>query len=72
MINLHERMLPTSAGAEPATSWSPIGRRIQLSHRGRQGTVSERLGNEANVIEALHSTSLCLDDLLNIDNILNK
>ena len=43
MINLHERMLPTSAGGgggggggvEPATSWSPVGRRIQLSHRGR-------------------------------------
>ena len=34
MINLHERMLPTSAGVEPATSWSPVGRRIQLSHRG--------------------------------------
>ena len=26
MINLHERMLPTSAGVEPATSWSPVGR----------------------------------------------
>ena len=36
MINLHERMLPTSAGVEPATSWSPVERRIQLSHRGRQ------------------------------------
>ena len=35
MINLHERMLPTSAGVEPATSWSPVGRRIQLSHWGR-------------------------------------
>ena len=35
MINLHERMLPTSAGVEPATSWSPVRRRIQLSHRGR-------------------------------------
>ena len=35
MINLHERMLPTSAGVEPATSWSPVGRRIQLSHRDR-------------------------------------
>ena len=23
MINLHERMLPTSAGFEPVTSWSP-------------------------------------------------
>ena len=28
-------MLPTSAGVEPTTSWSPVGRRIQLSHRGR-------------------------------------
>ena len=36
MINLHERMLPTSAGVEPATSLSPVGRRIQLSHRGRK------------------------------------
>ena len=35
MINLHERMLPTSARVEPATSWSPVGQRIQLSHRGR-------------------------------------
>ena len=35
MINLHVRMLPTSAGTEPATSLSPIGRRIQLIHRGR-------------------------------------
>ena len=34
MINLHERMLPTSAGVEPATSCSPVGRRIQLSHHG--------------------------------------
>ena len=33
MINLHERMLSTSAGVEPTTSWSPVGRRIQLSHR---------------------------------------
>ena len=35
MINLHERMLPSSAGVEPATSWSPVGRRIQLSHQGQ-------------------------------------
>ena len=35
MINLYERMLPTSAGAEPATSWSPVWGRIQLSHQGR-------------------------------------
>ena len=25
-INLHERMLPTSAGVEPVTSWSQVGR----------------------------------------------
>ena len=35
IISLHERMLPTSAGVEPATFWSPVGRRIQLSHQGR-------------------------------------
>ena len=28
-------MLPTSAGVEPAISWSPVGQHIQLSHRGR-------------------------------------
>ena len=28
-----ERILSTSAGVEPATSWSPVG--LQLSHRGR-------------------------------------
>ena len=28
-------MFPTSVGVEPATSWSPVGRCIQLSHRGR-------------------------------------
>ena len=26
MINLHESLLPCSAGVEPATSWSPVGR----------------------------------------------
>ena len=26
MINLHERMLLTSVGVKPATSWSPVGR----------------------------------------------
>ena len=28
-------MLPISAGVEPATSWSPVRRRIQLSNRDR-------------------------------------
>ena len=44
-INLHERMLPTSAGVEPATSWSPVGRRIQRSHRGRPTIRSGQFSN---------------------------
>ena len=31
MINLRERMLPTSAGVEPETSWSPVGRASNCS-----------------------------------------
>ena len=34
--SVYERMLPTSAGVEPASSWSPVRQRIQLSHRGQQ------------------------------------
>ena len=34
MINLHERMLSTSAGVEPATSWSPVGWRWRSGNRG--------------------------------------
>ena len=34
-------MLPTSAVFEPVTSWSPVERRIQMSHRGRQIKVKE-------------------------------
>ena len=49
MINLHERMLPTSAGVEPATSWSPVGRRIQLSHRGRR-----KLGVKVWIMRLVH------------------
>ena len=30
MINLHQRMLPISAGVEPETSKSPVRRRIQM------------------------------------------
>ena len=41
-------MLPTSAGVEPATSWSPVGRRIQLSH-----TKNIRLSSAAVVADAL-------------------
>ena len=30
MINFHERMLPTSAGVEPATSWSQMQRIVEV------------------------------------------
>ena len=33
MISLHERMLLTSAGVEPATSWSPVGRAFNWATR---------------------------------------
>ena len=46
MVNLHERMLPTSAGVEPATFWSPVGRHIQLSHKGRQRSERQFEGND--------------------------
>ena len=46
VINLRERMLPTSAGIEPATSWSPDGRRIQLSHRGWQALPVFKMKNK--------------------------
>ena len=40
MINLHERMLPTSAGVQPATSWSPVGRASNCATRpARHGEV---------------------------------
>ena len=44
MINFQERMLPTMVGIEPTTSWSPVGRRIQLSHRGHLSQVSGQIG----------------------------
>ena len=50
MINLHEhdeRMLPISAGVEPATSWSPVGRRIRATEAGPNAS-----------LPALSSTSL--------------
>ena len=62
MINLHERMLPTSAGVEPGTSWSPVGRRIQLSHRGRLGTAQMMIFSLVVMIglEKCCITSACL------------
>ena len=38
-------MLPTSAGVEPVTSWSPVGRRIQLSPRSRSQVIPETFLN---------------------------
>ena len=63
MINLHERMLPTSAGVEPATSWSPVVRRIQLSHRGRPRLVIGEIGD---LCRATDSNNLlkCTETLL--------
>ena len=45
-------MLPTSAGAEPATSWSPVGWRIQLSHRGWLSIVYIRLENHYRLLDS--------------------
>ena len=66
MINLHERMLPTSAGDEPATSWSPVGRRIQLSHRGLYGLCTVSLG----IFGRLCSVTMVLPGLLCYDLLL--
>ena len=46
MINLHERMLPPSAGVEPATSWSPVGWCIQLSHQSYSNVHSTESGHK--------------------------
>ena len=43
-------MLPTSAGVEHATSWSPVGRHIQLSHRGRRTRWCKREHVESNAL----------------------
>ena len=57
MINLHKRMLLTSAGVEPVTSWSPVRQRIQLSHRGRRVCVVIR-SNTVSVPSTLTFTTL--------------
>ena len=59
MINLHERMLPTSAGVEPATSWSPVGRRIQLSHRGRLLSILVIVSTKFYISQSPHRTTWC-------------
>ena len=57
MVNLHERMLPTSAGVEPATSRSPVRRRIQLSHRGRPQWVGLLPGQISNLVSVVGSST---------------
>ena len=54
MINLHERMLPTSAGVEPATSWSPVRQRIQLSHRDGMVVATEEVAKNLLELFATH------------------
>ena len=44
MINLYEIMLPTSAGVEPATYWSPVGRRILLRNGMGKSIFMNRAG----------------------------
>ena len=63
-------MLPTSAGIEPATSWSPVGRRIQLSHRGRhEFGKSHVYWKRDNVMIRLHGCTGWSGPLLYIYNI---
>ena len=52
MINLHERMLLTSAGVEPATSWFPVGWRIRLETR--RSRVHPRRGRQHSFVEVDH------------------
>ena len=58
MINLHERILPTSAGVEPVTSWSPVRWRIQLSYRGRHSWVENVRNNAIPVLSEFEIVSL--------------
>ena len=70
MINLRERMLPTSAGVEPATSWSPVGRRIQPSHRGRLSAMfykEDKFGEF--LFGILHTNPLLKNGLLDTERI---
>ena len=43
MIYLHERMLQTSAGIEPATFWSSVGRRSNWATKA--GNISKERGD---------------------------
>ena len=57
-------MLPTLAGVEPATSWSPAGRRIQLSHQaGRKGLNSwfTSINNMLKLLNISVTTEMLID-----------
>ena len=72
MINLHERMLLTSAGVDPATSWSPVGRRIQLSHWGRPPCVLKWSNNLPFLIKLTEAILLISDWLYILTDIYFK
>ena len=57
MINLHERMLPTLAGVEPATSWTPVGWRIQPT--GDQEVVGSTPAEVGNILSCRLIMKLC-------------
>ena len=55
MINLHERMLPTSAGVEPATSWSPtVPPRSALSMCTTNHLSGEKCANQEFVVHHMY------------------
>ena len=58
-------MLPTSAGVEPATSWSPVRRRIQLSHRGR---LLQGVSNQLKRLFFIHSEGLYITELEHLES----
>ena len=73
MINLHERMLPTSAGVEPATSWSPVGRASNCATEGgysisineETDSISLKLPSRSSFCQCLYiNTTVCLNEYL--------
>ena len=61
MINLHKRMLPTSAGVEPATSWSPFGRALGCSDANRSQMSKCMTKSSIRLVQpAKTQTSMCI------------
>ena len=53
MINLHERMLPTSAGVEPVISLSPVGRASNCATEAGNQSFNDMLTNDMVSFEQL-------------------